>query len=407
LVGPASVANQRSTEGEGPGGGTVALLATDGGPQTAAIVTKVMNGCLVRGATRVFMPRPSSAPRVNVLGEPLPPEGEDQPRLALPHLLGYTGRLTAACTVGQPATAVAVYRADEAVWCDPGGEDGERARTTRGSVEGLVRLLASVMVPCDLLGHDALLGATIEDEVLVVGRAAYDLVIVPQTEALLIGAAAKLLAFREAGGRLAFIGGETPAIIERDALRPLEDAFAGLLAGAYDVDLPRGMESLGGAFGWPHTDTRLAVMDGLAAGYLGGGTWLVRFAGAQLQPGVVLTVPPVGLGPFAQLLGQTYRSAPVQTEADPPTVRCLVRHLLDGAAATLLVNEGPKPADVSLGIVSETPLVLQRWDPMTGEGQQLLVHHYAAEAEQMRFRMAAGETALLISSPMRWTGRRA
>ena len=407
VVSAGSVANQGEPAIEASRAKAAVVLAARGAEVVPAHVRTAIDGSFARGASRLFMREPLEM-LAGVGAETVPdtPEAGDESRIGFPHVAEYVGRLSAACSAGEPGAAVALYQPDEAAWCDPEGEHGSRARQTRGSAEGLVRLLASVMVPCDVIGYDALCRARIQEEALVAGSAAYDLVIVPQTEVLLIGAAAKLLAFREAGGRLVFLGDRAPAIVERDRARPLGDSFAGLLAGAYDVDLPKRIDQLGGAFGWPRMDARMNLMDGAAPAYFASTAWLTRFAGSALLPGAVLTVPLHGLGPFAMLMYGMYGQTPARMQAEPETVRCLVRHLPDGAAVTFAVNEGSDPAWVSLGIVSGVPLVVERWWPTTGDGEQLLVHQYPSEAPHVRVRLAPQESALLVCRPIPWTGRR-
>ncbi len=361
-----------------------------------------MDGQLVRGAHLLL-----AAPYCHVK--------EDLPRHELISHLGpgnplwlnlaeftrYVGRLSVLGRAGEAAPSVAVYMPIEAAWAQLGGNAGERFSRPTRSLEGITALLASQHVAFDLIDHEMLAEAGLDDEVVVTAGAQYEMVIVPETPVLLVGSAMKLLAFRRAGGRIVFASAQPPMIVVHQTLEPLSEAFGELLAGAYELDLPKRIDVIGGAFGWPEADWMVSMLDGVASAYYAAGAWLTRFGGARLQPGVVLTVPEKGLGPFAQIMGEMYAPAPARISSESEAVRSLVRYLDDGSSVVFVTNEAARPADVRVEVISAAPMVLERWDATTGTVRPVLLHQEPTEATSTTVTLDAGRSAVLAARLLR------
>lgn len=302
----------------------------------------------------------------------------------------YVGRLSAACRAGERAATIAVYYPIESLWA---GEAGE----TPGSFETICALLEDQQIQYDVIGGDAVLASTIEEEALVTPGAAYDTVIMPEVRALRGSVARRLVELRQAGGRLVFIGGGPEWIIDGSESRPGEEAMPELLEGAFPVELPKEQDRLMAAFGGSPGYAHVSRLDGFSSAYMAG-PWLDRFAGHRLIPGAALVVPEDNLGPFALLLGLTAVRVRLSLTEPVEGIRLLTR-ALDRTTIHLLVNEGDEDAECELGLAADEPLRLETWDPDTGERAVLAYHDDVAEGTTVNIALAPFGSVVIVAVP--------
>jgi len=299
----------------------------------------------------------------------------------------YVGRLSALCRAGESAASIAVYYPIEALWAQGPGE-------TPASFETLCGLLEDRQVEFDLLGGDALLGAELEEGLLVTPGAAYELIILPEMPILRRSVAEKLARFRESGGRVAFLGEGPGQVVDGPALRPTDEAVPGLLAEAYAVDLPKEQDRLTAAFGDQPARCGMLSLDGFSGAYFAG-PWLHRFAGRRLVPGVALTVPRDNLGPFAEIMGLTATRVHLGLAQPVGGVRILSR-VLEAGSVHLLVNERDAEASLRLLISSADPLRIEAWDPATGRRAALAEHPEATAATQVELVLSPQQSLFVV-----------
>ena len=302
----------------------------------------------------------------------------------------YVGRLSVLCRAGESAASVAVYYPIEALWAEGPGD-------VPASFEAICGLLEERQVEFDLLGGDALLAAEIEEGLLVTPGAAYELVIIPEMPLLRRSVAEKVARFREAGGRVVFLGEGPAHVVDGPALSPTTEAVPRLLAEAFVVDLPKELDRLTAAFGDAPGRWAAQQLDGFSGAYFGG-PWLGRFAGRRLAPGVALTVPRDNLGPFAEIMGATATRVHLGLAEPVEGVRLLTR-VLDQGSVHLVVNEADADASLRLLISSGEPLRIEAWDPQTGARARLAEHAEAAEATRFELSLRPHEAVFLVALP--------
>jgi alpha-L-rhamnosidase/Glycosyl hydrolases family 2, sugar binding domain len=286
----------------------------------------------------------------------------------------YVGRLSAIGQAGESVASIAVWYPVEALWA---GRPGNAA----GSLEAICGLLEDQQLEYDLVGRDALLGAVLEDELLVTPGAQYELLIVPEVSVLDRSVAEKMVRFRRRGGRLAFLGEGPEWILDSPQARPVAEAAPELLDGAFPVELPKEIDRIAPAFGGLRSQAMRMMLDGIVPAFMGG-DWLERFAGHRLSPGVALKVPESGLGPLAQVLGITMGRVRLTPAAPIPGVRLMTR-VLEQNTVHLLVNERNEEVACRLSLAAEEPLRLERWDLLTGRRWKLLDHDEVTEASSV------------------------
>ena len=301
----------------------------------------------------------------------------------------YVGRLSVMGRAGERVASIAVYYPIETLWASRPGK-------TAGSFETICGLLEDQQIQCDVIGGDALLDATVEDEMLVTPGAAYETIIVPAVEVLRGSVVRKLVEFRSQGGRLILLGGPE-WVTEGAQAHPTGDAAPALLDGAFEVDLPRTQDSLMAAFGGSPARTHVLLFDGFSGAFRGG-PWLDRFAGRRLVPGTALRVPEDNLGPLAHLLGLTTPRVDLSLAEPLDDVRLMTR-AMDGATVHLLVNEGDAEVECELAVIAPEPRRLETWDPDTGERATLTYHEEGAEFTTVSVALAPFGSVVLVAVP--------
>jgi len=302
----------------------------------------------------------------------------------------YVGRLSLLCRAGESAAGTAVYYPIEALWASCEGE-------VPLSFETICGLLEDRQVEFDVLGGDALLGASIEEGLLVTPGAAYDLVILPEMPVLRREVAEKLARFRQGGGRVAFLGEGPARVVDGPALRAVEEVVPGLTADAFTVDLPKELDTLMAAFGSPPGVWAASQLDGFSGAFFGG-PWLRRFAGRRLAPGVALKVPRDNLGPFAEIMGATATRVHLGMVEPVEGVRIMTRALESGSVH-LIVNERDEEAHLRLLVSSDEPLRIETWDPTDGRRATLAEHAETTDATRLALTLAPGQAIFLVAAP--------
>jgi len=302
----------------------------------------------------------------------------------------YVGRLSVACRAGESAADVAVYYPIEALWAQGTGD-------APGSFETICGLLEDQQVQYDILGGDALLGAQIEDQLLVTPGAAYEVIIVPEMGVLRRSVAQKLAQFRAGGGRIVFLGGPPHHVVDGPRLRPTKEVVPELLAETFTVDLPKELDTLMAAFGDQPGRWMVMQLDGFSGAFYGG-PWLRRFAGRRLAARTVLEVPRDTLGPFAALLGAIATRVHLGLDEPVEGVRVLTR-VLDRGSVHLVVNERDEEAHLRLVISSEEPLRLEVWQPDDGKRTVLAEHTEVTDATRVEYSLGPRRSAILVATP--------
>ena len=301
----------------------------------------------------------------------------------------YVGRLSVMCRAGDPVAGMAVYYPIETLWASVPGE-------AEASFEAVCGLLGDQQLDFDVIGGDALLRAVVEEELLVTPGAQYELLIVPEVSVLRRSIVDKLIHLRSHGGRIVFLGDGPEWVVEGSEARPVAEAAPELLEGAYVVALPREIDHIAPAFGGLSSHAAKMTLDGLVPAFFGG-EWLERFAGHRLAPGVVLKVPPHGLGPFAQVLGMTAGRVRLSPVEPIEGVRMMTR-VLEQTSLHFLVNERDEEAACRFSLAAEEPLRVETWDPKTGVRATLAYHDEVEETTELEVTLAPFGSVILVAT---------
>ncbi|MGQ9732231.1 MAG: glycosyl hydrolase [Candidatus Zipacnadales bacterium] len=302
----------------------------------------------------------------------------------------YVARLSLICRAGESTATIAIYYPVEDLWANPNSN-------TAGSFETLCGLLEDQQVPFDVIGGDALMAASTEDQLLVTPGAAYELVIVPEMTYMRLAVAQRLARFRSEGGRIVVLNNGPVWALDGARAVPMAEAVPELLAGAYPVDLPKEQDSLMAAFGSQPARWMVSQFDGFSAAYHPGYR-LDRFAGRRLIPGVTLQVLRDKMGQFAELLGVITPRLHLGLRRPVEGLRLLTRALEHGSLH-LLVNEREEEAKVGLLVTAEEPLRIETWDPDTGCRRVLGEHREVREATPVEFTLAGHQSLILVLTP--------
>ena len=302
----------------------------------------------------------------------------------------YVGRLSLLCRAGESVASTAVYYPIEALWASGEGD-------VPASFETICGLLEDRQVEFDILGGDALLGASIEEGLLVTPGAVYDLVIVPEMPAVRREVAEKLAQLRDGGGRVVFLGEGPEHVIDGPALRAVGEVVPGLTADAFTVDLPKELDTLMAAFGSPPGVWAASQLDGFSGAFFGG-PWLRRFAGRRLAPGVALKVPRDNLGPFAEIMGATATRVHLGMVEPVEGVRIMTRALERGSVH-LIVNERDEGVQLRLLVSSDEPLRIETWNPADGLRATVAEHAETTEATRVALALEPHQAVFLVATP--------
>jgi len=313
-----------------------------------------------------------------------------------PHYGGfadYVGRLCAMLRSGVALADVAVYYPIEGAWADAGGE---QAQEVWRSLQAITRALHQEQVAFDFLDAYRIRRASVSQGALETPGQFYGTVVVPATTVLPADVASQLLELYRSGGRVVFVG-EPPSVsstlVDGDKLT----AVMGELAlHSVAMDLERESHELGG-------DTRSGIdeaarWDGLASGF-GIPRGRAHFAADVMQEQAVLTVPEAEIIRLARLLALRAGHYGLQLAEERPRLRLAVREMAD-VQVGFLMNEDAGDVEFELEVVKDRPSLLEQWDPSTGGIRLLAAHTEVSEITRVRLQLRAGESCLLVLSPI-------
>lgn len=309
----------------------------------------------------------------------------------------YLSRLAVLTSLTGHACTVAVYYPIEAEWAYHGRAEAHRAWHSWRSI---CEALQEEQVPFDILDADAVAVAAVGEGCLETPGQSYETVIVPECRVIPGAVMAKLAALHEAGGRVVFLGEAMPALAaDEDEQATLEEARERLGAVAFTLNWRSECEewALAGAPAMPGMP--VSVLDGATAQWMLVGRRFETFDPRAVRKGAVVLAPEEEWWRVARLMVFTAGRYVLAAHGLVPDLRLASRWLTESTWVHLLFNEGMQDLTCRLEVTSESPVIVERWDPLSGEQRAVGQHRGGPDPFRLSLTLAPGELTVLATSP--------
>lgn len=307
----------------------------------------------------------------------------------------YLSRLAALMSLTGHACTVAVYYPVEAEWAYHGRPEADRAWHSWRSV---CEALQEEQVPFDIVDADAVAAAAVGEGCLETPGQSYSTVIVPECHVIPGVVMAKLAALHEAGGRVVFLGEAMPGLAtDEDEQAALEEALQRLGAAAFTLNWQSECEewAIAGAPAMPGMP--VSVLDGATAQWMLVGRRFETFDPRAVRKGAVVVAPEEEWWRVARLMVFTAGRYVLAPHGLVPDLRLASRWLTEDTWVHLLFNEGLQALTCRLEVTSETPLAVERWDPLSGQQWKVGQHRGGPEPLRLSVTLAPGEMTVLVT----------
>ncbi|MCX7597894.1 MAG: hypothetical protein N2512_03365, partial [Armatimonadetes bacterium] len=307
----------------------------------------------------------------------------------------YLSRLGLLMSQTGHACTVAVYYPIEAEWAYHGRPEASRAWHSWRSI---CEALQEEQVPFDILDADAVASAAVGDACLETPGQSYGTVIVPECRVIPAAVMAKLAALHEAGGRVVFLGEEMPALATQAADQSLlDEAAESLRAVAFTLNWRSECEEWAIAGAPAMAGMPVSVLDGATAQWMLVGRRFETFDPRAVRAGAVVLAPEEEWWRVARLMVFTAGRYVLAPHGLVPDLRLASRWLTEDTWVHLLFNEGMQGLTCRLEVTSEDPLIVQRWDPLSGQRWMVGQHSGGPDPLRLPLTLAPGELTVLVT----------
>ena len=316
-----------------------------------------------------------------------------------PHWRGfnaYLARLGAVVAHSGHACDIAVYYPIEAEWAYHGRKEAASAWDTW---QQCCECLHQAQMAFDLVDAPTLSRAHIAEGCLETDGQSYSTVIVPDCSVIPGPVMERLRALHDAGGRVVFVENMPRFATSRPDQARLRQTSEYLDSLAFVLDEKSEREQWSTAGGRVAEGSAASALDGAAAALLGPGGWDV-YAPQALRSKAVLVAPEEELPRLGHLLSLALGHYVLEPVDPLPHLRMSSRWLAADQWVHLLFNEGGSRLRARLAVISEEPLCLERWDPLSGRSRHLARHVHPIESTRIELELAPGELVVLTTQPL-------
>lgn len=305
----------------------------------------------------------------------------------------YLARLGVVISHTGHACDLAVYYPIEAEWAYRGRDEAAQAWE---SFRSCCECLHEVQMPFDVLDNATLAASSAGEGFLETNGQFYSTVLVPNCTVIPVAVAEKLRELHETGGRVVFLGEPPHIATVAGEQAQLEEALSALVGQAFCLDERSEREQWGTASGRASEAVVGSVMDGMTAALLGP-AGLEIYAPHSLRPDAVILAPQEEWPRMAQLMAVAVGRYVLEPLEPTPELRVSSRWLDDRTWLHLLFNEGGEDLRTRLAVVFEEPLLVERWNLLTGECRAVVRHETPSEPTSFEVRLSPGEATVLVS----------
>jgi len=302
----------------------------------------------------------------------------------------YIGRLSVLMRQGVGLADIAVYYPIEPFWADP---QGEGAANAWASLQEITGLMLGNQTAFDFIDAASIGDAQIGDGGLEAPGQIYTTVVIPETPILPANVAEKLLEFHRAGGRVCFCGLPPSICSQWQAQERFEQAMQELLADAWFMEAVSEDAHSGATLGGLHGP--MPMWDGFTSAYLGPRT-LDEFLPQEIKPDAVLVADKELWFKLVRILATRAGHYGLQPLELTPDLLLTTRPVGD-IAVHFALNNSDQALQAELTVVSEEPLLVERWDAESGAIEPLAIHDEVTEATGFVLELPPYGSALLVA----------